>query len=62
MIPDGMEVTNALFAVPILRRLVGSRIANVDVAPEFQKRVIAVDPEIGFLAPARPSRELRLNG
>ena len=50
MIPDGMEITSALFAVPNLRRLVGSRIANVEVAPEFQKRVIAVDPEAGFLA------------
>jgi len=44
MIPDGMEITSALFAVPILRRLVGSRIANVEVEPEFQKRVIVVDP------------------
>jgi Zn-dependent peptidase ImmA (M78 family) len=50
MIPDGMEITSALFAVPILRRLVGSRITNVEVEPEFRERVIAVDPEVGFRA------------
>jgi Zn-dependent peptidase ImmA (M78 family) len=50
MIPYGTEITSARFAVPILRRLVGSRIANVKVEPKFEKRVIAVDPEVGYRA------------
>ncbi len=50
MIPYGTEITSARFAVPILRRLVASRIANVKVEPKFKKRVIAVDPEVGFRA------------
>ena len=48
MIPYGTEITSARFAVPILRRLVGSRIGNVEVEPKFERRVIEVDPEAGF--------------
>lgn len=50
MIPYGAEITSARFAVPTLRRLVGSRVVNVDAEPEFKRRVIAVDPEAGYRA------------
>src|SRR5205085_2340753 len=43
MIPYGTEITSARFAVPILRRLVGSRIGNLATEPKFKRRVIAVD-------------------
>src|SRR5947207_6636109 len=50
MIPYGTEITSARFAVPVLRRLVGSRIMNVALEPKFQKRVTAVDPDVGYHA------------
>jgi Zn-dependent peptidase ImmA (M78 family) len=50
MIPYGGEITSARLAIPILRRLVGSRVDNIKVEPKIKKRVLTVDPEVGFRA------------
>jgi Zn-dependent peptidase ImmA (M78 family) len=50
MIPYGTEITNARVAVPVLRQLVGSRIEKASVKSKVRRRVVAVDPEMGFRA------------
>src|SRR5262249_40401841 len=47
MIPYGTEITSARFAVPVLRRLVSSRIVNDQVEPKFRRRVTNLDPDSG---------------
>jgi Zn-dependent peptidase ImmA (M78 family) len=50
LIPYGTEITSARFAVPILRRLVASRLGNVEVEPKVERRVTTVDPDAGYHA------------
>ncbi len=48
MIPYGTEITSVRFAVPHLRRLLGSRKNDFTISPKRKKQVFGVDPDAGY--------------